>query len=178
MGYKKRVHSFWPTTVRPLSISANQFRIIDGRKVTPAVLKKYGSRLIILDEGTKALEHCGADITDAQLVNARPREDMTEQAAPAAKTLYGSSTSKKTTPKVEEKAAEVKPEPKPVVEEVVEEVVETVEVAPEPEVAVAEEAPAVEEAPAPTKKRRGRKAAPQKSADPVVEPEVDADPFE
>lgn len=67
MSTIKRVFSEWPGVVGPLSLLKGRPRLIHRDRLTPSIMRSYGSRLVVLDETTKLVEHCGVAVSDAFL---------------------------------------------------------------------------------------------------------------
>ncbi len=162
MGLKKKVHSFWDARVRPLGVTRSVSRVVNKRHLTAAVYAQYGSKLVVLNDSGRELEHCGVDVSVGDLRRLRPGKNHTDNSAPAVRELYTSAVEAIGTPEPEVTAPEpeviiepeVAPEPEVVVEPVVEPVVEAEAPA---EVKVEEPAEVVaEEAPKPKAKRKPR----------------------
>lgn len=180
---RKRVYSFWNKHVPQLSLHFKQYKILEARRLTPIVMRQLGSRLVIIDELTKQLEHCGDLVQTAHLRLCAYNKDATpEPKAPAVRARYNYDAPK---------AAKPEPKPEPVIEPTPEP-----EAAPEPvvepeaaapEAVEAVEAPAEEEAPKPTRKKTTRrsskkgttkKASTKKAEAPAEEPKAeDLNPF-
>ena len=183
---RKRVYSFWNKSVPQLSLHYKQYKIVEARRLTPIVMRQLGSRLVVIDELTRDLEHCG-DLIPARLLRTCAfRKDVTpEPKAPAVAEIFGSVAPEAAKPEPEPKPEpkpEPAPEPTPEPEAAPEPVVE-----PEPAAPEAVEAPAEEEAPKPTRKKTTRrsskkattkKASTKKAEAPAEEPKAeDLNPF-
>lgn len=184
LNRRKRVYSFWNKHVRQLSLHFKQYKILEARRLTPVVMRQLGSRLVIIDELTRELEHCG-DLVPARLLRTcvACKDATPEPKAPAVREVFGTAAPKAAKPEPKPKP-KPKPEPKPAPEPEVapEPVVEPEAAAPE-----AVEAPAEEEAPKPTRKKTTRrstkkaatkKASTKKAEAPAEEPKAeDLNPF-
>lgn len=178
LNRRKRVYSFWNKNVPQLSLHFKQYKIVEARRLTPIVMRQLGSRLVIIDELTKQLEHCGDLVQTPHLRLCAYNKDATpEPKAPAVLGLQPTAAPKSAEPK-----PEPTPEPTPEPEVAPEPVVEPEAAAPE-----AVEAPAEEEAPKPTRKKTTRrsskkgttkKASTKKAEAPAEEPKAeDLNPF-
>lgn len=151
----KRVYSSLRVPVRPLGVQARQYRVLDINLITPAVMRQYGADIVIIDEGTKALEHCGANVDTRFLASCKPRLNRTSEPYAAAVRSYYQLDVVKATPKPAPKPAPKKEVPK---EEPKVEVVE--ELKEEPKVEVVETPKTVTKS---TKKKTSKKVATKKS---------------
>jgi len=88
MAKFKRVYSAWTSPVAQLGVAPNQSRVLESSRLTPAVLRQYGSKLVVLDEASRALEHCGQEIDAQFLKSCRPRMNRTNSTAPAVQAVY------------------------------------------------------------------------------------------
>ena len=68
-----RVWNLSKRNVRPLGLPPLRDKVLDGRLLTPAVLRIYGSQLVVLEEHTRELLHVGSLVTDRELARCRPR---------------------------------------------------------------------------------------------------------
>lgn len=82
MGQMKRIYSKWSTVVSPLNAQPNAPTIVDASRITPAILRQYGSKLVILDEASRALEYCGTGIAFNFLQSCRPRQNRIDASLP------------------------------------------------------------------------------------------------
>ena len=103
LNRRKRVYSFWNKQVPQLSLHYKQWKIVEARRLTPIVMRQLGAGLVVIDELTRELEHCGDLVTGRLLRTCVACKDATpEPKAPAVREVFGTAAPKA-----------AKPEPKP-----------------------------------------------------------------